>query len=49
MAAPAPIAADAKEASPEVLARVLLEGFDRHYALFRECGQLSRRYFEAGN
>ena len=49
MAAPAPIKADAKEASPEVLARVLLEGFDHHYALFRECAQAARRYFEAGN
>ncbi|HEY3584447.1 MAG TPA: bifunctional isocitrate dehydrogenase kinase/phosphatase, partial [Casimicrobiaceae bacterium] len=49
MSAPAPLAADAKEASPEVLARVLLEGFDHHYALFRECAQAARRYFEAGN
>ncbi|HET9668858.1 MAG TPA: bifunctional isocitrate dehydrogenase kinase/phosphatase [Casimicrobiaceae bacterium] len=49
MAAPAPVTADAKEASPEVLARVLLEGFDHHYALFRECAQAARRYFEAGN
>jgi isocitrate dehydrogenase kinase/phosphatase len=39
----------AQEASPDVLARVLLDGFDRHYALFRECAQAAKRYFEAGN
>jgi isocitrate dehydrogenase kinase/phosphatase len=39
----------AEDASPEVLAHVLLEGFDRHYALFRECAQAAKRYFEAGN
>ncbi len=31
------------------IARVLLEGFNRHYALFRECARAGRRYFEAGN
>ena len=39
----------AAEASPDVIARVLVEGFDRHYALFRECARAAKRYFEAGN
>ncbi len=39
----------ASEAAPAVLARVLLDGFDRHYALFRECAQAAKGYFEAGN
>jgi isocitrate dehydrogenase kinase/phosphatase len=36
-------------ASPDVIARLLVEGFDRHYALFRECAKAAKRYFEAGN
>jgi len=36
-------------ASPEVIAEVLLEGFNRHYALFRECARAAKRHFEAGN
>ena len=28
---------------------MLVEGFDRHYALFRECARAAKRYFEAGN
>ncbi|HEX6137053.1 MAG TPA: bifunctional isocitrate dehydrogenase kinase/phosphatase [Casimicrobiaceae bacterium] len=39
----------AVEASPEVIAAVLLEGFNRHYALFRECARAAKRYFETGN
>src|SRR5258705_12378664 len=31
------------------IALVLLEGFNKHYALFRECARAARRYFEAGN
>jgi isocitrate dehydrogenase kinase/phosphatase len=31
------------------IAQALLEGFDKHYALFRECARAARRYFEAGN
>ena len=27
----------------------MLEGFNRHYALFRECARAAKRYFEAGN
>jgi isocitrate dehydrogenase kinase/phosphatase len=36
-------------ASPDVIAAVLLEGFNRHYALFRECARAAKRHFEAGN
>jgi hypothetical protein len=39
----------AAEASPDVIAKVLVEGFDHHYALFRECARAAKRYFEAGN
>jgi isocitrate dehydrogenase kinase/phosphatase len=31
------------------IAVALVEGFDKHYALFRECAQAARRHFEAGN
>ena len=31
------------------IARMLLEGFNKHYALFRECARAAKRYFEAGN
>ena len=31
------------------IAHALLEGFDKHYALFRECARAARRHFEAGN
>ena len=27
----------------------LIEGFNRHYALFRECARAARRHFDAGN
>jgi isocitrate dehydrogenase kinase/phosphatase len=39
----------ASDASPEVVAGLLLEGFDRHYALFRDCARAAKRDFEAGN
>ena len=35
--------------APDVIARLLIEGFDRHYALFRDCAKAARRAFEAGN
>ncbi|HSC23926.1 MAG TPA: bifunctional isocitrate dehydrogenase kinase/phosphatase [Casimicrobiaceae bacterium] len=38
-----------REASAEVIAHVLIEGFDRHYALFRECAKAAKRDFEAAN
>ncbi len=31
------------------IARALLEGFDKHYALFRDCARAAKRHFEAGN
>ena len=39
----------ADPASADVIARVLIEGFDRHYALFRDCAKAAKRDFEAGN
>jgi len=51
-----PIAATAlaaRQAPPveqaHAIALVLLEGFDKHYALFRECARAARRHYEAGN
>ena len=41
-----PIAADDTALA---IARVLLEGFNRHYALFRDCARAAKRYFEGGN
>jgi len=41
---PAPSAEQA-----HAVACALLEGFDKHYALFRECARAARRHFEAGN
>ncbi|HET7033033.1 MAG TPA: bifunctional isocitrate dehydrogenase kinase/phosphatase [Casimicrobiaceae bacterium] len=31
------------------IANILLEGFNKHYALFRECARAGKRHFEAGN
>ena len=31
------------------IARMLREGFDHHYAVFRECARAAKRHFEAGN
>src|SRR5688572_1179109 len=31
------------------IARALLEGFDRHYALFRDCARAAKKHFEAAN
>jgi isocitrate dehydrogenase kinase/phosphatase len=33
---------------PERIARIILEGFDRHYRLFREISANAREHFEAG-
>jgi isocitrate dehydrogenase kinase/phosphatase len=41
--------AAAAVASPDVIAQVLVDGFNRHYALFRECAQAAKRHFQAGN
>ncbi len=31
------------------IAQAILDGFNRHYALFRECARAARRHFEDGN
>jgi len=31
------------------IAQALVQGFDKHYALFRECARAAKRHFEAGN
>jgi isocitrate dehydrogenase kinase/phosphatase len=54
MATPIPSAAstaayDASNDQARRIARVLLEGFDHHYAVFRECARAAKRHFEAGN
>ena len=36
-------------ASPQAIAQATLEGFNRHYALFRDCAAAAKRHFEAGN
>lgn len=49
-AAPAaPALAKGAETAPAEIAAILLEGFNRHYTLFRECARAARRHFEAGN
>ena len=36
-------------AEPGAIARATLDGFNRHYALFRDCAHIAKRHFEAGN
>jgi isocitrate dehydrogenase kinase/phosphatase len=48
-AAPNPTSAAADDATATAIAVILLEGFDRHYALFRECARAAKRHYEAGN
>lgn len=45
----APAGATSAETAPAEIAAILLEGFNRHYTLFRECARAARRHFEAGN
>src|SRR5439155_21260857 len=42
-------AAMSAAADPAAIAQATLDGFNRHYALFRDCAGLAKRYFEAGN
>jgi isocitrate dehydrogenase kinase/phosphatase len=42
-------AAVSADETARAIALVLLEGFNRHYALFRECARAAKRYYEAGN
>jgi isocitrate dehydrogenase kinase/phosphatase len=53
-AAPVAAAALTARAQPPVaevraLAQALLDGFNKHYALFRDCARAARRYYEAAN
>ena len=36
-------------ATPQAIAQATLDGFNRHYALFRDCAHAAKRHFEAGN
>jgi len=36
-------------AEPAAIAQATLEGFNRHYALFRDCAHAAKSHFEAGN
>jgi isocitrate dehydrogenase kinase/phosphatase len=36
-------------AEPAAIANATLDGFNRHYALFRDCATTAKRHFEAGN
>lgn len=36
-------------AEPAAIAHATLEGFNRHYALFRDCARVAKSHFEAGN
>ena len=49
--APTPLAARVAPTAgtARAIAVALVEGFDKHYALFRECARAARRHFEAGN
>ena len=42
-------AAALADATPRQIAEVVLEGFNRHYALFRDCARAARRHFESAN
>src|SRR6478736_425288 len=41
--------ADSIAKTARAIAQLVLEGFDRHYAVFRECARAAKRHFEAGN
>ena len=50
MAAPAKLKlAPATEDIAGAIAQALLDGFDKHYALFRDCARAAKRHFEARN
>ncbi|MEO8740056.1 MAG: bifunctional isocitrate dehydrogenase kinase/phosphatase [Casimicrobiaceae bacterium] len=36
-------------ASTQAIAQATLDGFNHHYALFRDCARAAKRHFEAGN
>jgi isocitrate dehydrogenase kinase/phosphatase len=39
----------AAPAEPSAIARATLDGFNHHYALFRDCARIAKAHFEAGN
>ncbi|HEY2864108.1 MAG TPA: bifunctional isocitrate dehydrogenase kinase/phosphatase [Casimicrobiaceae bacterium] len=49
MIAPRPDPAPGAPASPQAIAQATLDGFNRHYALFRDCAAAAKRHFETGN
>ena len=38
-----------RDAQAQAIAQAMLDGFNRHYRLFRSCSQVARRYFETGD
>ena len=44
-----PRAVEAVLADPAAIARATLDGFNRHYAIFRDCARAAKKHFEAGN
>ncbi|CAG0992990.1 Isocitrate dehydrogenase kinase/phosphatase [Burkholderiales bacterium] len=48
-AAAAELPAVARDDPAHAIAAALLAGFDKHYALFRECARAAKRHFEAGH
>ena len=36
-------------ATTQAIAQATLDGFNLHYALFRDCARVAKRHFEAGN
>jgi isocitrate dehydrogenase kinase/phosphatase len=45
----APYAVVSSDDNARAIAQALLEGFDKHYALFRDCARAAKKHFEAGN
>jgi isocitrate dehydrogenase kinase/phosphatase len=44
-----PATATAADETARAIALALREGFDRHYALFRDCARAAKHHFETGN
>ena len=49
LTAPEPVAFDHSMPSPPAIARAILDGFNRHYSLFRYVAQQAKSRFEHGN
>src|SRR5438477_4521033 len=47
--APRPYPIELASPEPAAIARATLEGFNHHYALFRDCARAAKNHFEAGN